>query len=204
MIAVPAFVIRVWLPDRPGALGSVASRVGAVKADVIGIDIIERGAGRAIDELVIDLPDGDLVDLLLAEIGQVEGVDVENIRPLAGPPPDPAVLALAIAQQVRTADSGDSLQVVVDGAVQLLGADWAALVDTGGSRIMAMSGDDTPNEGWLIAFVQGAMTEGAPVDLQELAVAPLSSAGLALVVGRGHSPLRGREQQVLEGLAALL
>jgi len=203
--AVPAFVIRVWLPDRPGALGSVASRVGAVKADVIGIDIIERGAGRAIDELVIDLPDGDLVDLLLAEIAQVEGVDVENIRPLSGPPPDPAVLALEIAQRVRDAGTGgDSLQAVVDGAVQLLGAEWAALVDTSGSRIMAFSGDELPNEGWLIAFVQGAMTEGAPVDLQELALAPLSSAGLALVVGRGHSPLRGREQQVLEGLAALL
>jgi hypothetical protein len=200
---VPAFVIRVWLPDRPGALGSVASRVGAVKADVIGIDIIERGAGRAIDELVIDLPDGDLVDLLLAEIGQVEGVDVENIRPLAGPPPDPAVTALEVARRVRDAGS-DSLQVVVDGAVQLLGADWAALVDTGGSRLMAVSGDDVPAEGWLIAFVQGATTEGAPVDLQELAVAPLSSAGLALVVSRNHSPLRGREQQVLEGLAALL
>jgi hypothetical protein len=200
---VPAFVIRVWLPDRPGALGSVASRVGAVKADVIGIDIIERGAGRAIDELVIDLPDGELVDLLLAEIGQVEGVDVENIRPLAGPPPDPAVAALEVARQVRDAGA-DSLQVVVDGAVRLLGADWAALVDTGGSRLMAVSGEDAPGEAWLIAFVQGATTEGAPVDLQELAIAPLSSAGLALVVGRGHSPLRGREQQVLEGLAALL
>lgn len=200
---MPAFVIRVWLPDRPGALGSVASRVGAVKADVIGIDIIERGAGRAIDELVIDLPDGELVDLLLAEIGQVEGVDVENIRPLAGPPPDPAVAALEVARQVRDAGA-DSLQVVVDGAVRLLGADWAALVDTGGSRLMAVSGDDAPGEAWLIAFVQGATTEGAPVDLQELAIAPLSSAGLALVVGRGHSPLRGREQQVLEGLAALL
>jgi hypothetical protein len=200
---VPAFVIRVWLPDRPGALGSVASRVGAVKADVIGIDIIERGAGRAIDELVIDLPDGDLVDLLLAEIGQVEGVDVENIRPLAGPPPDPAVTALEVARRVRDAD-GDGLQVVVDGAVTLLGADWAALVDTGGSRLMAVSGDDVPNEGWLVAFVQGATTEGSPVDLQELAVAPLSSTGMALVVSRGHSPLRGREQQVLEGLAALL
>lgn len=200
---MPAFVIRVWLPDRPGALGSVASRVGAVKADVIGIDIIERGAGRAIDELVIDLPDGDLVDLLLAEIGQVEGVDVENIRPLAGPPPDPAVTALDVARRVRDAD-GDGLQVVVDGAVTLLGADWAALVDTGGSRLMAVSGDDVPNEGWLVAFVQGATTEGSPVDLQELAVAPLSSTGMALVVSRGHSPLRGREQQVLEGLAALL
>ncbi len=202
---MPAFVIRVWLPDRPGALGSVASRVGAVKADVIGIDIIERGAGRAIDELVIDLPDGDLVDLLLAEIAQVEGVDVENIRPLAGPPPDPAVTALQVAQAVHGAGPGDdSQQAVVDGAIALLGADWAALVDTKGSKVIAAAGADLPAEGWLVAFVQGATTEGAPVDLQELAVAPLSSEGTALVVGRGHSPLRGREQQVLEGLAALL
>jgi hypothetical protein len=200
---VPAYVIRVWLPDRPGALGSVASRVGAVKADVIGIDIIERGAGRAIDELVIDLPDERLVDLLLAEIGQVEGVDVENIRPLSGPPPDPAVAALDVARRVRDAGS-DTLQAVVEGAVHLLGADWAALVDTSGGRIMAVSGEEPPADGWIIAFVQGALTQGAPVDLQELAVAPLSSEGMALVVGRGHSPLRGREQQVLEGLAALL
>jgi hypothetical protein len=202
---VPAYVIRVWLPDRPGALGAVASRVGAVKADVIGIDIIERGAGRAVDELVIDLPDGDLVDLLLAEIDQVEGVDVENIRPLSGPPPDPAVLALTVARTVRDAGGGtDAFQAVVDGAQLLLGADWAALVDPKGSRIMATTGQDVPAEGWLCAFVLGATAEGEPVDLKELAVAPVSTTGLALVVGRGHSPLRGREQQVLEGLAALL
>jgi hypothetical protein len=200
---VAAYVIRVWLPDRPGALGSVASRVGAVRADVIGIDIIERGAGRAIDELVVDLPDEGLVDLLLAEIAQVEGVDVENIRPLAAAPPDPAVAALEIARQVRDS-AGDSFQVVVDGAVHLLGADWSALVDTRGARVLASSGDDVPAEGWLIAFVQGATADGAPVDLQELAIAPLSSDGMALVVARGHSPLRGREQLVLEGLAALI
>lgn len=198
-----AYVIRVWLPDRPGALGSVASRVGAVRADVIGIDIIERGAGRAIDELVVDLPDDGLVDLLLAEIAQVEGVDVENIRPLAAAPPDPAVAALEIARQVRDS-AGDSFQVVVDGAVHLLGADWSALVDTRGARVLASSGDQVPAEGWLIAFVQGATADGAPVDLQELAIAPLSSDGMALVVARSHSPLRGREQLVLEGLAALI
>ncbi len=44
------------MPDRPGALGQVASRVGAVGGDVVGIDILERGAGRAIDELVVELP----------------------------------------------------------------------------------------------------------------------------------------------------
>ncbi|MGQ0617038.1 MAG: ACT domain-containing protein, partial [Acidimicrobiia bacterium] len=70
---VASYVVRVWLPDRPGALGAVASRVGAVRGDVVGIEILERGAGRAVDELVVELPAGMPVDLLLAEISQVDG-----------------------------------------------------------------------------------------------------------------------------------
>ena len=42
------YAVRVWLPDRPGALGQVASRIGAVRGDVVGIEILQRGAGRAI------------------------------------------------------------------------------------------------------------------------------------------------------------
>ena len=202
---MPAFIIRVWLPDRPGALGAVASRVGAVKADVIGIDIIERGAGRAVDELVIDLPDGELVDLLLAEIGEVEGVDVENIRPLSGPPPDPAVTALRIARSVRLAGGGvEGLEELVNGALTLLGADWVALVDATGSRIVCAAGEDVPSEGWLCAFVLGATADDSSLELGDLAVATLPDSGLALVVSRRSSPLRGREQDVLEGLAALI
>ncbi len=202
---MPAYIIRVWLPDRPGALGAVASRVGAVKADVIGIDIIERGAGRAVDELVIDMPDDGLVDLLLAEIGEVEGVDVENIRPLSGPPPDPAVTALRIARSIRLAGDGvDGFEALVAGALSLLGADWVALVDPTGSRIISAAGDDVPSEGWLCAFVLGATVDDASLDLGDLAVATLPDSGLALVVSRHASPLRGREQDVLEGLAALI
>ena len=53
---MPVFVLRVWVPDRPGALGAVASRIGAVRGDLIGIDILERGAGRAIDCLLYTSP----------------------------------------------------------------------------------------------------------------------------------------------------
>src|SRR5918995_223890 len=49
---VPTFVIRMWLPDRPGALGQVASRIGAARGDVVGIDILERENGQAVDELL--------------------------------------------------------------------------------------------------------------------------------------------------------
>ena len=73
-------VVRVWMPDRPGALGQVASRIGAVRGDVLGIEILEQGAGRAIDELTVALPGEELISLLSAEIDDVDGVSVENIR----------------------------------------------------------------------------------------------------------------------------
>jgi hypothetical protein len=85
------------MPDRPGALGALASRIGAVGGDVTGIDILERGAGRAIDELVVELPDDALVELLVTEIHQVDGVDIESIRPAAEALHDPRVDALETA-----------------------------------------------------------------------------------------------------------
>lgn len=198
---MPAYVIRVWLPDRPGALGAVASRVGAVRADVIGINIIERGAGRAVDDLMIDLPDAGLIDLLLAEIGEVEGVDVEHLRPLDHAPPDPAVAALHCARALHAAVDDEVFEQLVAAAMLLLGADWAALVDPTGGRIVASIGADVPEESWMCAFVLGATADGSPADLADLAVAKLPESGHALVVGRAHSPLRGREQDVLEALA---
>ncbi|MFZ4517939.1 MAG: ACT domain-containing protein [Microthrixaceae bacterium] len=197
------FVLRVWLPDRPGALGAVASRVGAVRGDVIGIDIIERGAGRAVDELVVDLPAEDLIDLLLTEIDQVEGVDVEDVRPLAGPPEDPAVLALRVAVALHGARGQERWDLLVTGARELLHADWAVLVDPHDGAVLASDGDDPPAPGWLAAFVGGALAEGATPEVAELAVASLGEVGPVLVVSREHLPLRGREREVLASLAHL-
>src|SRR3954466_6471315 len=87
--AVETYVVRVWLPDRPGALGQVASRIGAVRGDVVGIEIIERGGGRAIGELVVPLPDAGLLDLLVEEVKAVDGAAVEDVRPAPGAPGDP-------------------------------------------------------------------------------------------------------------------
>jgi hypothetical protein len=201
--AVATLVLRVWLPDRPGALGAVASRIGAVHGDVIGIDIIERGAGRAVDELVVDLPEEGLVDLLLAEVGHVEGVDVEDVRLLDGPPDDPTVVALQLAAALRSHGPEERLPMLVAGARQILHADWAAVVDLAGGGVLVSEGDRTPGDGWLTAFVQGALTDGGPADLHELAVARLGESGPALVVGRDSVPLRASEREVLVLIAHL-
>ena len=93
------------MPDRPGALGAVASRIGAVRGDLTGIDILERGAGRAIDELIVELPDDGLVSLLVAEIAQVDGVDVEDVSPVPEEPVDPRLDALETAAVLLTQTS---------------------------------------------------------------------------------------------------
>src|SRR5258706_15549298 len=106
---MPAYVLRLWMPDRPGALGAVASRIGAVRGDVVGIDILERGAGRAIDELVVELPDDSILPLLLKEIAAVDGVDVEDVRPAAESLRDPHLAALESAAMLVAAPSTDEL-----------------------------------------------------------------------------------------------
>jgi ACT domain-containing protein len=81
------YSLEVRLPDRPGALGAVASRIGAVGGDIIAVDIVTRGGEHAVDEFVVDMPGDDLVSLLLTEIHEVDGVDVVEIRPLPAEEP---------------------------------------------------------------------------------------------------------------------
>jgi ACT domain-containing protein len=73
------YVVRIALPDRPGALGLVASRIGAVGGDIVAINILEREEGRAVDEFVVEI-DRDLIELLQSEIHEVDGVSVLEIR----------------------------------------------------------------------------------------------------------------------------
>ncbi|MFP5321715.1 MAG: ACT domain-containing protein [Acidimicrobiia bacterium] len=80
-------VVTLRLPDRPGALGAVASRIGAVGADITDVRVSSRREGVAEDVFHIDLPlrDGvDTIGLLLDEIHQVDGV----VAPSLSEPPD--------------------------------------------------------------------------------------------------------------------
>ena len=82
------FILRIQLPDRPGALGQVASRIGAVGGDIVAIDILDRVEGRAVDEFVVELSGAHLVDLLSSEIHEVDGVQIEDVRLIEPAEPD--------------------------------------------------------------------------------------------------------------------
>lgn len=201
------YAVRVWLPDRPGALGAVASRIGAVRGDLVGIDILERGGGRAIDELLVELPSDDLLPLLTAEISQVDGVDVEDVRIAGESVHDPRLGALEAAAMLVDQDDTDGLfrTLCVHGRHNF-DADWAVLLGLEGPGVLASAGE-APPAAWLGAFLHGSRTSVAVVGTEtgpdDIAWADLPTADLALVLGRQGRPFRSRERRQLVALARI-
>ncbi len=79
-----SYLLRVVLPDRPGSLGAVATALGQVGADILSLDVVERRAGCAVDDLLVALPPGGLADTLISSAQSVPGVVVESLRPYSG------------------------------------------------------------------------------------------------------------------------
>ncbi len=202
---MPTFVLRVWLPDRPGALGAVASRIGAVRGDLVGVDILETGGGRAIDELAVELPESRLVPLLVQEISQVDGVDVEEVRAVDGPLPDPRLDALETAAAlVEQTSAVELLEVLTSEAHDDFAADWSAVVTLEEGSVLVATGEP-PETPWLVAFLAGttssATTSNGEAGPDDVAFAVLPDAGLALVLGRDGQAFRARERRQLVALA---
>jgi len=196
------------MPDRPGALGALASRIGAVGGDVTGIDILERGAGRAIDELVVELPDDALVELLVTEIHQVDGVDIESIRPAAEALHDPRVDALETAALLVGAPTPSAAieELCVHG-VRTVGAHWGVVLDLANGSIISEVGD-CPSAAWIAAFVAGSQSSAHVSDgdagPSDVVWAPLPAAGRALVMGRNGESFRARERRQAAALARIV
>lgn len=79
-----SYLLRLVVPDRPGVLGAVATALGAVGADIVSLDVLERGGEVAVDDVVVDLPRDRPPDVLITAAQQIDGVHVESIRPFAG------------------------------------------------------------------------------------------------------------------------
>lgn len=202
------YIVRMWLPDRPGALGQVAGRIGAVRGEIVGIEILERGGGRAIDELVVELPDGDLTALLVSEIQQVDGVDVEEVRPVAEALHDPRLDALETAAVLVGATNSYELlaQLVAHGA-RVIGAVWGVVLDLETGEVVAGDGAAPPIP-WLLAYVTGSQASARGLagenGADDVVWSPLPSAGLAIVLGRHGTPYRARERRQVAALARIV
>lgn len=196
-----AVLIRVWLPDRPGALGLVASRIGALRGDIVGIDVLERGEGIAVDEVAVIIPDRDIIDMLIHEIEQVDGASVEEVRSVAAFP-DPRLDALdGAARIVESVDIATLHDELVLHLLDEFLADWTALI---ADELLACAGS-APETEVVEALVAGTSASPSVADgitgPEDLAVAPLPTHGATVLVGRSGHPLRRRERAQLTALA---
>lgn len=193
-----SYLLRVQLPDRPGSLGSLAVALGSVGADILSLDVIERGDGYAVDDLVVDVAPGSLPDTLITAAENLHDVRVDSIRPYTG------VLdthrELELIDRVAAA-SDDRLQVLVNGAPRVLRVGWSIIVATnqhGAFRVVGSSGAPETHAAELpwMPLTRPAALDGdagwVPQVWQDmdtkLAAAPLGTTGTVLMLGRPGGP----------------
>lgn len=200
------FVVRLWLDDRPGTLGLVASRIGAVRGDVTSIEVLERGGGRAIDEIAVALPDASYLDMLGRELAEVDGVAIEEIRSTAGAGLDHGTSALELSARVVAAGSTEvMLKELVAEVAAWLDAAWAAVVDPHANAVEVGVGEP-PSARWLAAFLHGSRHTDHGVGRiapDDVAWGPLGSS-LDIVCGRHGRPFRERERRQLAAVARIV
>ncbi len=197
---VPSYLLRVQLVDRPGSLGSLAVALGSVGADILSLDVVERSAGYAIDDLVVELPVGALPDRLLTAAEALNGVRVDSVRPHLGLLEAHRELEL-LDHIAVAADNESKLQVLADEAPRVLRVGWCTIVRSSreaSPRVVGSAGapetnlDDTP---WLPlthATVLTATDDWVPPVWRDmdttLVAAPLGTPDIAVLLGRPGGP----------------
>jgi len=163
-VSVATYLLRVDLPDRPGALGAVASRIGAVRADVVAIDIVGRSHGRAVDEFVVELADDDHLPLLLSEISEVDGISIDALHPLPDGYRDGRLDAYDTAvAMLRERSPQGALHTLAARTRKELDAAWTAVLDSEERSMVASSGRP-PAAHWLAAYVESARLAAVDAD----------------------------------------
>lgn len=197
---MPSYLLRVQLDDRPGSLGSLAVALGSVGADILSLDVVERAPGYAIDDLVVELPQGAMPDVLITAAEALTGIYVDSIRPHTGLLEAHRELEL-IDHVAAAGRRGDKLQVLVDEATKVLRVGWCmvlSLTDSGLHRVVGSHGapeTKAQSAPWL-PLERAAALDGTadwvPQSWRDmdttLVAAPLGGNHTAVVLGRPGGP----------------
>ncbi len=208
-----SYLLRVVLPNRPGALGALATALGRVGADIQNLIVVERNAEAAVDDVLVDLPAPGLADTLLTAAHSVPGAYVESLARYGGR----LDLQDDLAFLDSLADAGpDRLERFTAGLPDVLRAQWALLLDTvdappGSWFASAGAPGSPPRTDWL-PLAEPRLVDPGEVWADptvcgpdpQLAAAPMGAAGRVLLVGRCGGPVfRASELHRLGYLAAV-
>ena len=151
--------MRIWLPDAPGVLGAVAAEIGAVNGNVIGLEVLEREAGVAIDEFVVELPDQPgAVDAVCKGIRNIPGAGVEEVRELAVVAQDREDTVLnAAAAILQGATPTAAMNALSGQLMSLFDLTWLGIADLETQAFVEVHGE-VPTIAWVTAFVLGAQS----------------------------------------------
>jgi hypothetical protein len=205
-----SYLLRLVVPDKPGILGAVATALGQAGVDIVSLDVLERGNGVAVDDVVVDLPPGRLPDTLITAAQEVPGVSVESLRPFAGP-----------LDTHRELELLDALARAAEGtAAKLLAAELPRVFHSGWAVVLSAVEASSGGQPWEVA----AASEAAPTfdgialpwmplagprllpseeewlpqrwrDMAiEMMVAPYGGPGCAVVLGRSGGPAFRRSE----------
>src|SRR5450432_60639 len=75
------YLLRVSVPDRPGALGALASAIGEAGGDITAVDVVERGPTAAVDDVLVETADAESAATILAKLESLPRIVIEAWQP---------------------------------------------------------------------------------------------------------------------------
>ena len=217
-----SFLLRLVVPDRPGILGAVATALGEAGVDIVSVDVLERGGGVAVDDIVVDLPPDRLPDSLITAAQAVPGVQVEALRPFHGPLDTHRELELleALARAATPGPPTLAVKLLAAELPRVFHSGWAVVLsgDGQGPCTVLAASDAAPSfDGMTLPWLPltGAQllpseADWLPERWREMAIemmaTPFGSPRTAVVLGRSGGPAYRRSELLrlvhLVGIAA--
>ncbi len=211
-------LLRLVVPDRPGLLGAVATALGAAGIDIVSVDVLERGGGLAVEDIVVDLPRDRLPDSLITAVSALPGVEVESLRPFAGPLDTHRELELLEA--LSRAAEGTAAKLLAAELPRVFHSGWAVVLcgDGDGPCEVLAASDAAPSfDGMTVPWLPlsnarllPSEDDWLPERWREMAIemmaTPFGSPRTAVVIGRSGGPAFRRSELLrlvhLAGIAA--